>query len=594
MKRLSLLLTVLLFALLIGCGGGGGGGGGNVQTTGSLVYHVDWPLPGKAVPRAANSILVQVKSGTKIVATTLIPKPVGLTVSEVTLAGIPFGAATVITTAFPNIDGTGTPVGQGSDSVSISGNDAALSSTTMESAVNSVSMTIPTHRLEQGGSMEARVSAKDAQGRVVLLTSSQINWSSSNVAVLQAESAGLTANLLAKGLGSAIVTVVDKESQKSTIETVNVGEGQISVQVLPSFVSLQMNDVQQFSAQVTGSPGSSIVWSIDELNGGTITTGGLYTAPQALGVATVRATLSDKPDVSGTATIQIVPVSDTGYEFVSGWGSQGSANGQFDFPKGICLNNVGNVLIGDQNNARVVETTKDGIYVRTIGGRTAELGGLSKVQDVTCDGSGNIYVADVGAVPRIVKFGPLGNFIKSWGSLGSGNGQFSGLYALVADASGTIYAADWSIHRIQKFSSNGQFLMKWSVPGTPGLGYPGDIAVDTHDHVFTNSSGTILKYQSDGALIKSWVPIIPDGGTLPYGFLQVDLDGNIFIRSLDPAGSERILKFAADGNFSTHFGLSGTSNGEFRDISGGAIDGAGNVFVADGGNFRVQKFRKTK
>lgn len=43
------------------------------------------------------------------------------------------------------------------------------------------------------------------------------------------------------------------------------------------------------------------------------------------------------------------------------------------------------------------------------------------------DSSGNVYVADTGN-NRVQKFSSDGNYITEWGSAGSGNGQFNGLY----------------------------------------------------------------------------------------------------------------------------------------------------------------------
>ena len=47
----------------------------------------------------------------------------------------------------------------------------------------------------------------------------------------------------------------------------------------------------------------------------------------------------------------------------------------------------------------------------------------SQIYDLAIDSSGDVYVADSGN-NRIQKFDSDGNYITSWGSLGSGNGQF--------------------------------------------------------------------------------------------------------------------------------------------------------------------------
>jgi hypothetical protein len=44
---------------------------------------------------------------------------------------------------------------------------------------------------------------------------------------------------------------------------------------------------------------------------------------------------------------------------------------------------------------------------------------------VATDGSGNVYLADT-FNDRIQKFDASGTFLATWGSSGSGNGQFNG------------------------------------------------------------------------------------------------------------------------------------------------------------------------
>jgi DNA-binding beta-propeller fold protein YncE len=67
------------------------------------------------------------------------------------------------------------------------------------------------------------------------------------------------------------------------------------------------------------------------------------------------------------------------------------------------------------------------------------------------DASGNVYVADAGN-NRIQKFSSSGTLITMWGSLGTGNGQFSNPSGVAVDASGNVYVADTFNNRIQVFS----------------------------------------------------------------------------------------------------------------------------------------------
>jgi len=76
------------------------------------------------------------------------------------------------------------------------------------------------------------------------------------------------------------------------------------------------------------------------------------------------------------------------------------------------------------------------------------------------DASGNVYVADTGDEwaetdndnSRIEKFSNDGSFITSWGSYGTGNGQFDVPFGIVVDPSGNVFVVDEENNRIQEFA----------------------------------------------------------------------------------------------------------------------------------------------
>jgi len=88
--------------------------------------------------------------------------------------------------------------------------------------------------------------------------------------------------------------------------------------------------------------------------------------------------------------------------------------------------------------------------------------------DVAWDAAGNIFVADgAGNNSRVAKFNSKGVFIKSWGSRGTGPGQFGSVLAIVVDAQGNVYAGDGGNKRIQVFDNNGNFKTQYTNVGTP-------------------------------------------------------------------------------------------------------------------------------
>ena len=100
-------------------------------------------------------------------------------------------------------------------------------------------------------------------------------------------------------------------------------------------------------------------------------------------------------------------------------------------------------------------------------GAGAEGESFNRPTDVAWDASGNVYVADGYGNARIAKYEPSGKYIKSWGSRGTGPGQFTIVHGIVIDAQGNVYAADEGNRRIQVFDAEGTFKKQFLNVGTP-------------------------------------------------------------------------------------------------------------------------------
>ena len=92
---------------------------------------------------------------------------------------------------------------------------------------------------------------------------------------------------------------------------------------------------------------------------------------------------------------------------------------------------------------------------------------FNRPADVAWDAAGNIFVADGIGNARIAKFNNKGVFVKSWGSRGTGQGQFATVSAIVVDVQGNVYAADPGNKRIQVFDNNGTFKTQYTNIGAP-------------------------------------------------------------------------------------------------------------------------------
>ena len=102
-----------------------------------------------------------------------------------------------------------------------------------------------------------------------------------------------------------------------------------------------------------------------------------------------------------------------------------------------------------------------------------------------------IYVADTGN-NRIQAFTFDGRFLLKWGSKGNGHGQSDCQIDVAVDVShGYVYVMDRRNARVQVFDADGQFLGKWGKPGRGSGEFmdPYGIAIDGNDNVYIMDSG---------------------------------------------------------------------------------------------------------
>jgi hypothetical protein len=72
--------------------------------------------------------------------------------------------------------------------------------------------------------------------------------------------------------------------------------------------------------------------------------------------------------------------------------------------------------------------------------------------------------------------------------------------------------------------------------------------------------------------------------------VAVDASGNIYVAD---RGNHRIQKFTSTGTFLSKWGTAGSGAGQFSAPFGVAVDASGDIYVADSNNDRIQKFRSS-
>ena len=116
--------------------------------------------------------------------------------------------------------------------------------------------------------------------------------------------AGLYTAPAAPGSFHVVAASVADPTRKSTAVVVVVPPG-VTVALSPTSASVVTGASQQFTATVTGSANTAAAWSVTEASGGTISAGGLYTAPTAAGTFHVVATSAADTSTTATAVVTV-------------------------------------------------------------------------------------------------------------------------------------------------------------------------------------------------------------------------------------------------------------------------------------------------
>jgi sugar lactone lactonase YvrE len=135
----------------------------------------------------------------------------------------------------------------------------------------------------------------------------------------------------------------------------------------------------------------------------------------------------------------------------------------------------------------------------------------------------------------------------SFGSQGSGNGQFQGPTGVaVQQSSGNVFVIDSGNARVEKFSPTGSFI---SAFGQGRLSFPRGIATDSLGKVYVGDAGTnvVVKFDANGNFVSTI-----DGTSAPQGHFQslagiaVDQANNLWVAD---AGTANVIEFDSKGKF---------------------------------------------
>jgi DNA-binding beta-propeller fold protein YncE len=275
---------------------------------------------------------------------------------------------------------------------------------------------------------------------------------------------------------------------------------------------------------------------------------------------------------------------------------------------GLAVDQQGSLFVVDNGNNRIQKFDNAGNFIILWGNFGSANSNFHNPTGIACDGKGDVWVVDTNN-HRVQKFdGKLGGYIMKFGTRGNGEGQFNSPWGIAVDrVRGYVYVVDSANFRVQKFDMAGEFIMSWGSFGN-GDGqfyFPRGIAVDQSDgsvYVVDMGNHRIQKFDTSTnvlpQLLTKWggssepghasSPLAQEAGQLrsPWG-VAVDSAGDVFVTD---AGNHRIEKFDKEGNFITQWGGYGNGDGQFNFPYGIAVDAKGSVFAVDSGNTRVQQF----
>lgn len=183
-----------------------------------------------------------------------------------------------------------------------------------------------------------------------------------------------------------------------------------------------------------------------------------------------------------------------------------------------------------------------------------------------------------------------------------GRGSRPGLNApagIAIDPRGSVYVSDPGNARLVHFWGDATYLGELGGPAELGgaqLNDAGSVAVGPSGEIYVADSGhnRVLIYSPTGTLQGRWGAAEGDGaaGRGPGQFdhpdaVAVDGAGDVYVADTD---NNRIVKLSPGGAVLDEWGSRGTGVGRFRSPTGIALDAAGRVYVVDSENNRVQVF----
>ena len=263
--------------------------------------------------------------------------------------------------------------------------------------------------------------------------------------------------------------------------------------------------------------------------------------------------------------------------------------GGMEGPWGVAINQSGEVVVSDNGRHCVSVFSPSGVNLRSFGTCGSGHGQFNQPYGVAVDGEGNILVADF-CNHRIQKFTVEGQFLAVGGTKGSGPLQFY-LPTDIAIRKNKVYVADCLNNRIQVLHSNLTFSSTFGKEGS-GKGHfdcPQGIACDSTGNVYVadRNNHRVQVFTAEGKFLRMFGRRGQGKGELDTPISIAVDDGLLYVCE---GVNSRVSVFTLEGQFVTSFGSKGAGPGQFDWPCGLAVDSNGVVYVSDSHNINIQVF----
>ena len=257
--------------------------------------------------------------------------------------------------------------------------------------------------------------------------------------------------------------------------------------------------------------------------------------------------------------------------------------GRLKRPWGVAINMKGNVIVAENSGHCISVFDITGKKLHSFGSKGSGSGQFHNPRGVAVDDGGNILVVDE-KNHRIQKFASDGAFTKMVGRYGSQPLEFQYPCGIaVHPHNKNVYIADRSNNRIQILNPNLTFCNSFGRHGNMGghFHYPLDVAFDSNGNVYVvdHEHHCIQVFEANGEYLRKFGKKGNAKEDLRFPTsISIDSDNVLYVTDRD---NNRVSVFTCEGILLTSFGTKGNGPGQFLHPHGIAVDKNGVVYVSD-------------